>query len=133
MRYAMMAFGPFAFGLATAAYDQLQRQMQFKHAAAVRVGARDAIQTLGPGSESLTLSGVVAPEFTGTLASITQLEEMGREGLAYVYLGYWIEGSETMDYKARFQPLECFDGKSWRLLEPRPAGTPAAAKDATCS
>ena len=27
----LMAFGPFVFGMRTAAYDELQRQMQFKH------------------------------------------------------------------------------------------------------
>jgi phage protein U len=99
----MMALGPFAFGLHTAAYDQLQRQMQFKHAAAVRVGARDAFQRLGPGSETLTLSGIVAPEVTGTLASLTELEDMGREGLSYVlvdgagyiYGVYYIDSLQT--------------------------------------
>jgi len=90
--YALMAFGPFAFGLGTAAFAQLQRQMQFKHAAAVRVGVRDAYQFLGPGSETLTLSGVVAPEVTGTLASITQLENLGREGRSYVL----VDGAGTL-------------------------------------
>jgi uncharacterized protein len=103
IKHAMMALGPFAFGLNTAAYDQLQRQMQFKHAAAVRVGARDAYQRLGPGSETLTLSGTVAPEVTGTLASITELEDMGRDGLSYVLIDgagyvygvYYIDSLQT--------------------------------------
>ena len=101
--YAMMAFGPFAFGLSTAAFDELRRQMQFKHGAAVRIGARDAFQFLGPGDEVVTLSGTVAPEVSGTLASITQLENMGRKGMAYVlvdgagyiYGVYCIESIET--------------------------------------
>jgi phage protein U len=80
----MLALGPFAFGMSTAAYDKLQRSMQFKHAAAVRVGQRDAYQKLGPGEESITISGVVAPEVTGSLSSITELEDMGRGGEAYV-------------------------------------------------
>jgi len=80
----MLALGPFAFGVSTAGYEKLQRSMQFKHAAAVRVGERDAYQKLGPGEESITISGTVAPEVTGTLSSITRLEEMGRGGEAYV-------------------------------------------------
>lgn len=103
MSYTLMALGPFAFGMNTAAFHELRRQMQFKHGAAVRVGARDAYQYLGPGSESLTLSGTVAPEITGQLASITQLEQMGRtgnayvlvDGAGYVYGTYFIGSMET--------------------------------------
>lgn len=82
--YTPMAFGPFAFGMQTAAYDELRRQMQFKHGAAVRVGERDNYQYLGAGEEIITLSGTVAPGVSGTLASITQLENMGLGGQAYV-------------------------------------------------
>ncbi|GAA0680881.1 phage tail protein [Dyella marensis] len=99
----LMAFGPFVFGMRTAAYEELQRQMQFKHAASARVGKRDAFQIVGPGSELLTLSGTVAPEVSGTLASITQLETMGKEGRAYVlvdgaghvYGVYFIDSLQT--------------------------------------
>jgi len=103
MSYTLMALGPFAFGMNTALFNELRRQMQFKHGAAVRIGARDAFQYLGPGSESLTLSGAVAPEITGQLASITQLEQMGRtgnayvlvDGTGYVYGTYFIDSMET--------------------------------------
>ena len=47
--------------------------------------------------------------------------------LPYVYLGYWIEGSRTMDYKRQFQPLERLTGRLWRPLPPAAAepGAPA--------
>jgi phage protein U len=101
--YTLMAFGPFAFGMQTAAYDELRRQMQFKHGAAVRVGERDTYQYLGAGEEIITLSGTVAPGVTGTLASITQLEAMGLggqayvlvDGAGYVYGVYFIQSLET--------------------------------------
>jgi arginine-tRNA-protein transferase len=38
-------------------------------------------------------------------------------GLPYVYLGYWVRGSDKMGYKADFQPLEVFDGDVWRPLQ----------------
>lgn len=50
----------------------------------------------------------------GTLAILRQLEWAQRESRKYLYLGYWIEGHRKMDYKRRFQPLEEFDGRSWR-------------------
>lgn len=37
-------------------------------------------------------------------------------GLPYVYLGYWVRGSDKMGYKADFSPLEVFDGDTWRPL-----------------
>ena len=37
-------------------------------------------------------------------------------GLPYVYLGYWVRGSEKMDYKARFAPLEALGQNGWEEL-----------------
>ncbi|MAK62182.1 MAG: arginyltransferase [Ponticaulis sp.] len=37
--------------------------------------------------------------------------------LDYVYLGYWVESSPKMGYKADFRPLEILDGDEWRILE----------------
>jgi phage protein U len=99
----MLALGPFAFGVTTAGYHQLQRSMQFKHPALSRVGLRDAYQKIGPGEEQITITGVVAPGVTGTLASITRLETMGQggdayvlvDGAGYVYGTYHIDSIQT--------------------------------------
>lgn len=37
-------------------------------------------------------------------------------GLPYVYLGYWVKGSQRMAYKTRYRPLEVLGPDGWRLL-----------------
>ena len=39
--------------------------------------------------------------------------------LPYVYLGYWVRGSEKMDYKVRFSPIELLRPEGWRLISAR--------------
>ncbi|HXA39549.1 MAG TPA: arginyltransferase [Phenylobacterium sp.] len=36
--------------------------------------------------------------------------------LPYVYLGYWVRGSEKMDYKVRFSPIELLKPEGWTLV-----------------
>lgn len=54
----------------------------------------------------------------GTLAILRQIEWARRDGLEHLYLGYWIDGHGKMDYKRRFRPLEAFDGRRWRAMDP---------------
>jgi hypothetical protein len=68
----------------------------------------------------------------GTYIILDHIIRAGRAGLPYVYLGYWVENSRRMAYKARFRPLERLGPNGWHRFEPdRPAGrllfTPDAA------
>ncbi len=49
----------------------------------------------------------------GTALILRLVEEAGRLGLPYVYLGYWVKGSLKMDYKARFGPAEILTENGW--------------------
>ena len=42
----------------------------------------------------------------GTYIILDHIIRAARAGLPYVYLGYWVEGSNRMAYKTRFRPLE---------------------------
>lgn len=52
----------------------------------------------------------------GRFAILDHVREAAAAGLPYVYLGYWVNGSEKMDYKARFRPLEVLRGREWTPL-----------------
>jgi leucyl-tRNA---protein transferase len=52
----------------------------------------------------------------GTQAVLWQINEALRLGLPYVYLGYWIAGSDKMAYKADFRPVEGLNDGVWERL-----------------
>ena len=76
----MMALGTFVFSLPDLAYQQLQHAAAWRHASSERIGARAAHQFVGPGDETIELSGLVAPEVTGTPASLDTLRSLADEG-----------------------------------------------------
>jgi leucyl-tRNA---protein transferase len=49
----------------------------------------------------------------GTYSVLWQLEQALKLGLAYLYLGYWIQDSPKMTYKARFEPHQRFVNGTW--------------------
>ncbi len=38
-------------------------------------------------------------------------------GLEHLYLGYWVEGSQKMDYKSRFRPQERLGMDGWKRVD----------------
>lgn len=60
------------------------------------------------------------PELTqrslGTYAVLQQVLSARAAGMEHVYLGYWVPGSQKMDYKRNFRPLEVLAGRGWQTL-----------------
>jgi arginine-tRNA-protein transferase len=52
----------------------------------------------------------------GTYMILDHVRAAQMRGLRHVYLGYWVQGSEKMDYKARFRPLEALGREGWERL-----------------
>lgn len=78
-----MALGLFVFSLATADYQELQRQTSWRHGSTSRIGVRPAHQFLGPGDDSITLPGVIYPGQIGDIQSLDKLRYMGDSGKSY--------------------------------------------------
>ena len=53
----------------------------------------------------------------GTFMILDHIARARRIGLAHVYLGYWVEGSRKMAYKARFRPQERLGVNGWERVE----------------
>ncbi|WP_297804397.1 arginyltransferase [uncultured Brevundimonas sp.] len=52
----------------------------------------------------------------GRYAVLDHLYQSSRINLPYLYLGYWVQGAKTMDYKAQYQPLEGLTLFGWQPL-----------------
>lgn len=93
----MMALGLYIFSLHTVPYQQLQRQLSWRHPSQSRIGKRPARQYAGPGDDTITLSGVLYPEVTGGRISLAALETMADTGKAWplieatgIYYGLYV-------------------------------------------
>jgi arginine-tRNA-protein transferase len=52
----------------------------------------------------------------GNYIILDHIEIARSAGLPYVYLGYWVPGSQKMGYKAKFSGLEVFMGGAWHPM-----------------
>lgn len=58
----------------------------------------------------------VAQASFGTYNILWQIERCRELKLKYLYLGYWVDGSEKMTYKANFRPLQGLVQGRWQVL-----------------
>ncbi len=84
-------------------------------------------QVIGVAVTDATSDGLSAvytffdPEFSrrglGIFSILRQVELCQTMNLPYLYLGYWVDGCQKMQYKTDFAPQEHFDGHKWALSE----------------
>ena len=55
----------------------------------------------------------------GSFVILDHIVQAGLTDLPYVYLGYWVRGSDKMDYKVKFSPIELLRPEGWSLAAAR--------------
>ena len=59
----------------------------------------------------------LAERSLGTYMILDHIARARALGLPHLYLGYWVEGSRKMAYKARFLPQERLGMNGWERVE----------------
>lgn len=93
----MMQLGSFQFGTWTAAYQELNRSTSWTWAEQELFGLAPTLQYTGPGADTMTLPGVIYPEYRGGLSQIDNMRLIAGNGLPLVLvsglgriLGRWV-------------------------------------------
>ncbi|WP_460355382.1 MULTISPECIES: phage tail protein [unclassified Pseudomonas] len=93
----MMALGMFIFSLESLAYQELQRQTEWRHSSTSRIGTNPSRQFLGRGEDSISMPGILLPALAGTPLSLDTLRAMADTGKAWPLiegtgriLGIWV-------------------------------------------
>ncbi len=78
----MMQLGGYRFSVSTAAYARLSRSNAYRWAEQQRIGAHDALQFTGYGSETLDLQGAIYPFYRGGLGQVDGMRADARAARA---------------------------------------------------
>ena len=76
----MMMLGGFQFCILTAAYQELNRHSEYKWPSHHRFGQRPSSQFVGIGEETITLAGIIYPEYRGGFQQVEQMRSMAGRG-----------------------------------------------------
>lgn len=94
---AMLSLGGFKFMVSTAAYQELQHSSEYRWGSQDVFGRKPVRQFLGVGDESITLNGVIFPEFKGGYDQMTTLRGQAAQGKPFLMtagtgdiLGLWV-------------------------------------------
>ncbi|MGT3569114.1 phage tail protein, partial [Klebsiella pneumoniae] len=76
----MMGLGPFRFSLDTAAYQNLERNDEYRWESQERIGRHPALQFIGEGHSTVNIDGVIYPHFRGGFNQIESMRAIAKLG-----------------------------------------------------
>ena len=76
----MLGLGDYRFSVDTAAYQELVRTSEYRWQAQERLRNRPAQQYLGPGEESIGLTGILYPAYRGGLGQLDAIRAEAGQG-----------------------------------------------------
>lgn len=82
----LMALGNYVFAIDSLLFSKLQRKRSWRHPSNDRVGMRAASQFAGPGDDTITLGGLLAPGQIGNAEALDDIAAMADAGRAYPLL-----------------------------------------------
>lgn len=80
MAEVMMTLGGYQFGLNSAAFQELNRNTEWRWPSQDVFEERPALQFTGPGEDSITLPGVIFPEYWGGTGQLDTLRALADKG-----------------------------------------------------
>lgn len=94
------------------------RMVEYRFGAGPRAGVLAAVALTDRLSDGLSMvysfyDPTEPARSLGSAIILDHIERARAEGLPYIYLGYWVEGSDKMAYKARFLPQERLTATGW--------------------
>jgi len=81
MPNVMMKLGNYEFSVETAAYEQLTRTTRYRWEKQDHTGVTSAMQYLGPGTDEISLNGVIYTHYKGGLGQINAMRAQASTGL----------------------------------------------------
>ena len=107
----MMRVGSFKFALNVAVFQEMHRSSEYNWPSQPRNGQRPALQFTGYGDDTITLPGVIYPEWRGSANAMGDLRALASQGLPQMLIdslghiyGRWVitEIDETRSTFAAF-------------------------------
>lgn len=97
MSETLMALGDYRFSVNSASYNELRRSTEYRWQSQARLQRLPAQQYLGPGVDTLDVSGVIYPHYRGGIKQLNAMRmQAGRgaplllvDGLGFVW-GQWV-------------------------------------------